>query len=564
MAQTINTSVLIAGGGPVGLTLAMALAKRGIDVTVAELRHRGEAPPVKCNHVSARSMEIFRQLGVAQKLRSKGLPEDYPHSISYRTAATGVELARIPIPSRKTRFTTTEGPDCGWPTPEPPHRINQIFIEPALCEHAESFETLTLLNRTSVENFHQDENGVTAIARELDTGEAFEIHCDYLVGCDGGKSTVRKKMGVRLEGDAVIQRVQSTYIRAPKLLSMMPAGPAWATFSLNPRRCGNMYAIDGIERWLIHNYLKDDEPDFESVDRDRCIRDILGVGPEFEYQILSHEDWYGRRLIADRFRDRRVFLCGDAAHIWVPYAGYGMNAGIADAHNLGWLLAAHLNGWAPAEILDAYALERQPITKQVSHFVMDHCMAMSRQRSGVPANIEESGPEGEAARTGLGKQAYDLNVQQYACSGLNFGYFYDESPLIAYDGEKQPGYKMAEFTPATVPGCRTPHLWLRDGRSLYDAMGPEYTLLRFDRSVNVSAFLEEAAKRDVPMALLDVDACDAPALYPQKLLLSRPDQHVAWRGNALPEDPAALIERIRGAAADVATRGPGMDGATNG
>lgn len=548
MNKVRKTSVLVVGAGPVGLTLAMDLAWRGIDVIVAEIRARGETPSVKCNHTSARSMEIFRRLGVAGKLRDTGLPEDYPHSISYRTTATGDELARIPIPSRKDRFTMHDGPDCGWPTPEPPHRINQIFLEPVLFEHAASFDKVNILTRTSVEDFRQDECRVTATARDLDANERFEIHCDYMVGCDGGKSMVRRRMGAKLEGDAVIQRVQSTYIRAPKLLRMMPAGPAWATFSLNPRRCGNMYAIDGMERWLVHNYLKEDETDFESVDRDGCIRDILGVGREFEYDVISKQDWYGRRLLADRFRDRRVFLCGDAAHIWVPYAGYGMNAGIADAANLAWLLAAHLNGWAPAEVLDAYECERQPITQQVSHFVMDHCIAMAKQRGSVPANIEDPGPDGKTARAKLGKEAYELNVQQYACSGLNFGYFYDRSPLIAYDGAMQPSYRMAEFSQSTVPGCRTPHLWLRDGRSLYDAMGPEYTLLRFDPSVDVTAFLEAAAERKVPVALLDVDAEAAPAIYPEKLVLSRPDQHVAWRGNALPGEPTALIDRIRGAA----------------
>lgn len=547
MIPRIETSVLVVGAGPVGLTAAMDLAQRSVAVTIVEMRHRDEAPPVKCNHTSARSMEIFRKLGVAQKLRNAGLPEDYPHSISYRTRATGIELTRIQIPSRKDRFTMADGPDCGWPTAEPPHRINQIFLEPLLFEHAESFGTLRILTRTAIEDFHQDDNKVIAIVRNLDTDEIFEIVCMYLIGCDGGKSMVRKKMGAKLEGDAVIQRVQSTYIRAPKLLSMMPVGPAWASFTLNPRRCGNMYAIDGVERWIIHNYLRDDEPNFDSVDRDQCIREILGVGPDFEYEVISNEDWYGRRLVADRFRDRRIFLCGDAAHIWVPYAGYGMNAGIADAANLGWLLGAHLNGWAPESILDAYERERQPITQQVSHFVMDHCMAMAKQRGAVPENIEEPGPEGDKARAALGKQAYDLNVQQYACSGLNFGYFYDQSPIISYDGEAQPAYKMGEFTPSTVPGCRTPHLWLRDGRSLYDAMGPEYTLLRLDPAVDPSPLLQAAAQRNVPIVLLDVESDEASSLYPENLVLSRPDQHVAWRGNTLPMDPMTLVDMVRGA-----------------
>ncbi|MCX5591027.1 FAD-dependent oxidoreductase [Alcaligenes endophyticus] len=546
MGKKIETPVLIIGAGPVGLTLAIDLAWRGVAVTVIEQRARDVLPPVKCNHTSARSMEIFRRLGLASKLRSSGLPEDYPHSISYRTSATGVELTKIPIPSRKDRYTETEGPDCGWPTPEPPHRINQIFLEPILFEHADTLSNIQILSSTEFVGVTQTETDATVTVRNLLSGETYDISCQYMIGCDGGKSSVRKAIGATLQGDAVIQRVQSTYIRARSLLENMPEGPAWATFSLNPKRCGNMYAIDGVERWLIHNYLKDDEPDFDSVDRDAAIRDILGVAPDFEYEVLSNEDWYGRRLVADKFRSQRIFLCGDSAHIWVPYAGYGMNAGIADAANLSWLLAAHLNGWAPASILNAYTLERQPITEQVSHFVMDHCMAMARQRMSVPDNITEDSPAGEAARQKLGEDAYALNVQQYACSGLNFGYFYDQSPLIAYDAEKQPSYSMATYTPSTVPGCRTPHLWLRDGRSLYDALGPEYTLLRLDPQIDVSPIMTAAQEQGVPLQVLDVDSDEASVLYPQKLVLSRPDQHIAWRGDAIPPDVSGLIDRIRG------------------
>ena len=323
--------------------------------------------------------------------------------------------------------------------------------------------------------------------------------------------------------------------------------PAWGTFSLNPKRSGNVYAIDGRETWLVHNYLREAEADFDSIDRDWAIRAILGVGPDFEYEVLTKEDWFGRRLVADRFRDRRVFICGDAAHIWVPYAGYGMNAGIADAMDLSWTLSAHLNGWAGDGILDVYERERLPITEQVSHFAMNHAHAMAKQRSGVPGNIEAEGAEGDNVRAAVGKSAYDLNVQQYCCAGLNFGYYYTGSPIIAYDGETPPPYTMSTFTPSTVPGCRVPHLWLRDGRSLYDALGPEYTLMRFDPAIDVSALTNAARLRNVPLVVLDVDAPEAHGLYREKLVLSRPDQHVAWRGNTLPADVLALVDRIRGA-----------------
>jgi hypothetical protein len=274
---------------------------------------------------------------------------------------------------------------------------------------------------------------------------------------------------------------------------------------------------------------------------------VIGVGPEFEYEVISKEDWYGRRLIADKFRDRRVFLCGDAAHIWVPFAGYGMNAGIADAMNLSWMLAGVLLGWADPAILHAHEAERWPITEQVSHYAMNTSVAMARARAEVPAAIEAAGPDGDAARAEFGRMMCEINVPQFCCGGLNFGYFYERSPIVAYDGEAAPPYTMYDFTPSTVPGCRVPHVWLRDGRSLYDALGPWFTVLRFDPSVSVTPLVESAAHRGVPLTVLDVDAEGVGTLYPHKLLLARPDQHVAWRGDGVPDDPLALVDRVRGA-----------------
>ena len=546
MIDPVETQVLVVGGGPVGLTLAMDLARRGIRTVVAELRRKREPPSVKCNHVSARSMEIFRRLGVSKAIREAGLPADYPNDVSYRVSFAGKELSRIPIPCRRERYTARGGPDTWWPTAEPPHRINQIYLEPKLSAHAETTAGLTLLNRVEINSFEQTPAGVTAQGTQLDNNQTITIRADFLVGCDGGRSAIRRAMGATLSGTAEVQRVQSTYIRAPSLLSMSNLKPAWATFSLNPVRSGNVYAIDGRETWLVHNYLKPDEYEFDSVDRDWALRKILGVGADFSYEIIRKEDWIGRRLVADKFREGRVFICGDAAHLWVPMAGYGMNAGIADAANLAWLLAAHLSGWAPAGILDAHEAERLPITEQVSVFAMNHALSLSRQRSEVPDNIDADDEAGEQARLALGKRAYDLNVQQYCCGGLNFGYYYDKSPIIAYDEGTPPTYGMADFTPSTVPGCRVPHIWLNDGRSLYDGLGPDYTLLRFDTAIEVSDLMSEAARAQVPIKLLDIASSESAGIYDRSLVLARPDQHVAWRGNLPPKDPKELVDLISG------------------
>lgn len=537
MVTQLKSQVCIVGAGPVGLTLAMDLARRGIDVIMLEMRYRGEPPNVKCNHVSARSMEIFRQLGLAQKVRAVGLPDDYPNDVAYKTRFLGQELSRIKIPNRLTRYTAKGGPDTDWPTAEPPHRINQIYLEPILFAEAETKQNIRIFNRTELIDYVDAQDHCTVYARDLDSGQAIEVQADFIIGCDGGRSLVRKKMGVQLSGVGEIGKVQSTCIRAPELIHLLQDPPAWATFSVNPERGGNVYAIDGKEVWLIHNYLIEGEDDFEAIDRDQSIRQILGVDAAFEYEVISKEDWTARRLVADQFRKNRSFICGDAAHLWVPMAGYGMNAGIADAMNLSWTLAAYLKGWAGEEILEIYQIERQPITAQVSKFAMNHAIQLHKERQKVPRNIEEESQEGQESRQQFGQMLYDLNVRQYCCSGLNFGYYYDQSPIIHYDNEPAPDYDMNVFTSSTVPGCRLPHFWLKDGTSLYDHLGDDYTLLHFGYLTEDQILQQTVAEMGIPLKILNLQQSMPVDLgYKTHLVMVRPDQHIAWRGDDLPKD----------------------------
>jgi 2-polyprenyl-6-methoxyphenol hydroxylase-like FAD-dependent oxidoreductase len=546
MLRSFDTSVLVVGAGPVGLTLAMELASRGLDVTVTETRRAGEPPNVKCNQVSARSMEIFRRLGLADRIRNTGLPPEYCNDVAMCVSVLGTELSRIKLPSRAGRVRGEKGADGHWPCAEWGHRINQLHLEPLLFAHAAAQPRIRILNRTQFEEFIQDINAVTAIARDLDSGEPVTIRCRYLAGCDGGRSTVRKAIGAELAGIPIYQRVQSTYFRAPKLKSLLRGEPAWMYLAFNPRRCGTMMAVDGQETWLIHNFLYNDEPDYDSVDRDWAIRNIIGAPPGFEYEIISKEDWIGRRLVADKFQNGRVFIAGDAAHLWIPHAGYGMNAGIADAADLAWMLAAVLDGWAEPALLDAYQAERQPITDQVSHFAFNMAKQVSQQRREISVDIERTDASGEAMRAKIGQEAYDLYVQQQCCGGLNFGYFYAASPVIAYDGAAHPVYSMGSFESSSVPGCRAPHFWLNDKRSLYDALGDGYGLIRFDRDVAVDGLVAAAKRRGVPFKVLHIDDAEAAALYAKKLILVRPDRHVAWRADLEPNDPLELIDLIRG------------------
>lgn len=545
VVRTVSADVCVVGAGPVGLTAAAELASRGHYVVVLELRASGQIPSVKSNHISARSMEIFRRLGVAEMIRAQGLPDDYPNDGVFATCFTGKELTRFRMPCRRDRFDDEGYDDGGLPSPERAARVSQMYLEPTLMSFVSGMANVRILSRTSFESFEQSEDGVCVQARSLDDESQVSIRCRFLIGADGGKSSVRKALGFKLVGDDNLTRARSRLIRAPQMLALCGYPKAWMNWFYAGGSWSSAVAIDGRELWLFHCFIPPNMA-FEDFDIDKGILNALGAGPDFKYETVYNEDWIGRRLVADHLRDRRVFICGDAAHLWVPYGGYGMNAGIADAANLAWMLDAVLKGWAPMSLLDAHERERKPVTEQVSRFAANFVVNAQVTEAAV---IDEDSPAGVEARRAYGQRLREVHLPSWVPSGLNFGYCYEGSPIIAHDGATPPPFTMGSYEPSTTPGSRVPHFWLADGRSLYDVLGDRFALLRFRQDVDVAAFVRAAAERGVPLEVLDVFPAKGfdPYVYRQALVLSRPDQHVAWRGDDVPKDCLALIDLVRGA-----------------
>lgn len=541
--------VLIIGAGPVGLTLALDLAWRGIRSLIVEQRSADEPATPRANHVSARAMETFRRLGIADAVRAGGLPSDYPPDVAWVTQLIGHELTRIRLAHGDEGSEGARGAaDSGWPSPERQHKINQMFLEPVLRRAVAADPLITLRMSARLETLVQDGEGVRAEIVDLDTGHTESVASTYAIGCDGGASTVRKLIGARFTGDAELTRVVSAHVRSPGLVDRLAVPRAHRYFVVSAEQAGVAVTLDGRELWSFHLMLPSLDSDPGDLDIHRAIVAMTGI-PDLEYEVFATDSWTGRRLVADRLVEGRIALCGDAAHIWVPNAGYGMNAGIADAENLAWRLSAMVEGWGAETLLAGYERERLPITEQVSRFAKQLALANRAPQLRTPSPLlGASGAAGDAERARVGAELYALNLAQFTPLGLNFAYFYDDSPDIVPDDGTAPAYGIGDYTPSTVPGCRAPHIDLPGG-SLYDRLGAGFTVIRVDPAVEVAGLHSAAQQRGVPLTIVDLDPDEAGGLYEHALTLVRPDRHVAWRGGGVPHDADALLDRITGVSA---------------
>jgi 2-polyprenyl-6-methoxyphenol hydroxylase-like FAD-dependent oxidoreductase len=556
MAVKAKSRVVIVGAGPVGLTLALDLAARGIACTVVDKRSPAEPAHPKCNTISARTMEILHRLGCAERVRETGLPSDYPNDVVYSTGfADGHEIARLYLPSRADRWTRDRFAfDGGWPSAQRPHRASQIYFEEALRARISEQPLVDLRPSTTLTALEQLAAGVR-VQITNDAGQPETLSCDYLIGCDGARSTVRQLIDVRLSGSSAVERnIWAVFVRSRQLMDIGRRNRAWMQWIIQPERRGTFIAIDGREQWLIHCNVPLGMR-HEDFDWRAGVQAL--VGRSVEYEVLAAEKWRLNRAVATSYRRGRVFLAGDAAHIWPPFGGFGMNSGIEDATDLSWMLAAVLQGWAPQELLDAYEIERRPVGELIAR-AADTMVAQQRQAANVDGSqsrIMDDNPEGERARDAVCRGLIASDSQQFDPRGLNFGVAYENSPVIAYDGDPAPAFSVREYVPTDTPGCRAPHCVLSDGRSLYDRLGTDFTLIAHEPVDPSHPFVLAARQLGMPLKALALGhEPQLRVLYPHAFVLVRPDQRIAWRANSPPAQPVDVLRRAIGLGADMFQR----------
>ncbi len=522
MPRHAETQVAIVGAGPVGLALAIELGLRGVACVVIE--RRAGAPRVpRMSSVSGRNMEFCRRWGIAEEVRSAAWSPAHPMDFVYVETMTGRELARLKIPSYAESAGRLDY------TPEGPATCPQIYFDPILAEKARSLDRVTLDYGTRLESFERHANGVRAHLVGVSSGARSTVSAEYLVGCDGAGGTVRRLLAIPLDGQGTIASSVNVFFRSREFAAMHDKG--WARFFrfFGDDGCwGEAIAIDGRELWRL-SVFHDPDPDLAGHSYLRKL-----AGRDFDYQILDVSPWERRDFLARFYRRGRVLIAGDAAHQTSPTGGAGMHIGVCEAVNLGWKLAALLDGWGGARLLDSYEAESRPVA---GRFV-----ALSTQTFDAIAAL----PGAEAFRRAFEADPGILRRLSLA-DRLRTQLCYEGSPVCVPDGTPPPDPPDDPLHTAR-PGGRAPHCWIGGGRSTIDLFGRGFVLLRLGRPpADASPLVAAAAAARVPLEVVDIEHAEAEALYGRRLVLVRPDGHVAWRGNGTPVDAAALIERVRGA-----------------
>lgn len=536
--RMIETEVLIAGGGPAGLTLAIDLGQRGVKtVLIDKLDKHGFDPKLeRCN---ARTMEIFRRLGIADKVREAGFPRDCPMDVFIITTMAEPPVLHLPYGSVAELKADIAAHNDGTRSLEPYQLISQYTLDPLLRSVAEQTPNVTVLFGHELTSFQQDETGVTTEVQRSD-GTTVQVRSSYLVGCDGGSSPVRKQLGIKLEGKGGIRHMRSALFRSDDLFERIPMGKGRHYHVISDAEYTSITVQDSTRHFRMNTLYR------ETDDLEAKFRRYVGF--DIELETLHTGEWKQNLLCADRFGDGRVFIAGDAAHLVIPTGGLGMNTAVGDVIDLSWKLAATLQGWGGPELLPSYLSERLQIGRRNVGASTVASEGRAGWRSYYKPNINDKTPEGAETRRQVAEVADIEQRKTNEILGIELGYRYIDTAIIVHETGEAPDPNSRQYTPTTWPGARIPHVWLKDGSALHDRLGQGYTLLKLGAAAPDTTELEaEMRATGAPFGVLQLD--DARALEiceGYALLLLRPDLHVAWRGRTTPADAVHIARVVTG------------------
>lgn len=534
-----NTEVVVVGGGPTGLTLAIDLGRRGIRCTLVEQK---EAPAFlpKMERINARSMEMFRRMGLSQKIREAGLRADVPMDVFIIEAMNKPALLRLSYPSVQQALAENRATNDGTAPLEAYQLISQYTLEPLLKKIAESMPGIDVRFGHEFLSTQQDPSGVTVITKRLD-GTQETIRALYLVGCDGGASAVRREAGISLRGEGNLMQLRQALYRCDELFSRLPLGNGPGRgrhYHVADDKATFLIMQDSTKHWTLHSTVESDEEmkvQFEKT-----------IGVPVKYEMLWCGPWRQNLLLADRYQTGRTFIAGDAAHLVIPTGGLGMNSGVGDAVDLSWKLAATIKGWGGPDLLRSYEIERRQIGDRNIGASRYASIGRRKWRSLWRPNIHDNTPGGRQARDVLVRTADVEQRKTNEMIGAELGYRYVDSPIIC-DIPGGPEHHFREYHPTVWPGARLPNVWLDDGQPMQDRIGDGYTILKLaNTAVDVSPLEKALRARNAPVDVLEIPDRIARDVYGFDILLIRPDMHIVWRGNQLPEDAAQIANTATG------------------
>jgi 2-polyprenyl-6-methoxyphenol hydroxylase-like FAD-dependent oxidoreductase len=531
----VNTQVIIVGAGPVGLTLAIDLGRRGVRCILLEQKDAPQFLP-KMERCNARTMEIYRRLGVAKEIRDAGFPHDVPMDVFIVTSLVEPPLLHLPYPSvAQAQAEIAACADGSMPL-EPYQLISQYTLEPLLKSVAETLPTVDLRYGHEFISFEQDAAGVCAHIKCGDS--TIELSAHYLVGCDGGSSNVRRQLGIGLQGEANLLQLRQALYRCDDLFERIPIGKG-RHYHVADAHSTFLIVQDSTRHFTLHSVVDSDD-DMKTMFEQT-------VAMPVNYEMLSCAPWRQNLLLAESYGHKRVFLAGDAVHLVIPTGGLGMNSGVGDAVDLSWKLAATLKGWGGPALLASYEIERRQIGARNVEASRYASRGRRAWRAAYKPNIRDRTPEGAAIRANLSRIADVEQRKSNEMIGAELGYRYAESPIIFPEAGDAPETDFMKYVPTSWPGARLPHVWLADGTAMHDRIGDGYTLLCLRGArANTPALAQAFASFAAPFSVVEIDEERPRDVYGYDLLLLRPDLHVVWRGNSLPDDPAKLAALATG------------------